>query len=135
MGVFSYLSFKKPVALIWRTFSPARDTEEPEASDKAENQEVPDQVLSPENIGRKISDGSTSSGVSDMSGGSSDNSSQSFNRNYFSPASLNQPLGSTSPRSLGFGSVGGENTDKVIQQPGREGRLVLLMVLVENVVV
>ena len=166
MGVFSYLSLKRPAAFIWRTFSPTRDNNNDE-DDKEEHPEEDghihgrdrsvvkdgvevgrvgpgekaaqdsfrrdqaDQVAAEivtaaadQMLLRKISDGSTSSGVSDMSGGCSEdsfnsqtpsNSSSSAGGGgdrsfYLSPPSttgLGQQLpGSLSPRSLGFGSVG-----------------------------
>ena len=161
MGVFSYLSLKRPAAFIWRTFSPTRDNNNDE-DDKEEHPEEDghihgrdrsvvkdgvevgrvgpgekaaqdsfrrdqaDQVAAEvitaaaadQMLLRKISDGSTSSGVSDMSGGCSEDSfnsqtpsnSSSSRSFYLSPPSTTglgqQPPGSLSPRSLGFGSVG-----------------------------
>ena len=166
MGVFSYLSLKRPAAFIWRTFSPTRDNNNDE-DDKEEHPEEDEHIhgrdrsvvkdgvevgrvgpgekaaqdsfrrdqsdqvaaeivtaAADQMLLRKISDGSTSSGVSDMSGGCSEdsfnsqtpsNSSSSAGGGggrsfYLSPPSTTglgqQPPGSLSPRSLGFGSVG-----------------------------
>ena len=70
MGVFSYLSFKKPAALLWKAFSPSREIGEDQSNepDKAEVDDKNTTETDTEHNPRKISEGSTSSGVTDVSG-------------------------------------------------------------------
>ena len=89
--MFSYLNLRKPASLLWRAFSPAREPGEPER--EPDPDQVPDRGLVPQHpfsepIPRKVSGGSTSSGVSDMSGGSDSPAS-------FSSDDINVSLSST----------------------------------------
>lgn len=70
MGVFSYLSLKKPAALLWKAFSPSRDIIEDETTEPEKDEvEKEDSETDKAQNERKISEGSnTSSGVSDVSG-------------------------------------------------------------------
>ncbi len=69
MGVFSYLSLKKPAALLWKAFSPSRDIIEDETTEPEKYEVEKEEETDKDQNGRKISEGSTtSSGVSDVSG-------------------------------------------------------------------
>ena len=99
MGVFSYLNIKRPASLLWRAFSPGRDAQ-PDNDENTPDNKIEDVVaaIDAENAdknlaieaedvnktidilvsadcdhdqNRKISESSTSSGVSDMSQNSS----------------------------------------------------------------